>query len=95
MIKGLLTRLGRKMTDFPMKPSLAKVLIAAVDIGCSEGCSHQDQTRQGHSSRCGYLELTGKLALIRGARHLLATSSDWNLGVWFSRLARLCPNNSR
>ncbi|PHH71444.1 hypothetical protein CDD82_6503 [Ophiocordyceps australis] len=34
--EGLLTRLGRKMADFPMEPSLAKVLIAAVDYGCSE-----------------------------------------------------------
>lgn len=33
---GLLTRLGRKMADFPMDPSLAKVLIAAVDIDCSD-----------------------------------------------------------
>ncbi|WEW57763.1 DEAH-box ATP-dependent RNA helicase prp22 [Emydomyces testavorans] len=34
--EGLLTRLGRKMADFPMEPSLAKVLIASVDMGCSE-----------------------------------------------------------
>ncbi|KAL2114289.1 hypothetical protein VUR80DRAFT_9511 [Thermomyces stellatus] len=34
--EGLLTRLGRKMADFPMEPSLAKVLIAAVDAGCSD-----------------------------------------------------------
>lgn len=34
--EGLLTRLGRKMADFPMEPSLAKVLIAAVDLGCSD-----------------------------------------------------------
>ncbi|KKA27897.1 hypothetical protein TD95_004992 [Thielaviopsis punctulata] len=34
--EGLLTRLGRKMADFPMEPSLAKVLIAAVDRGCSD-----------------------------------------------------------
>ncbi|MCJ1409366.1 DEAH-box ATP-dependent RNA helicase prp22 [Ptychographa xylographoides] len=34
--EGLLTRLGRKMADFPMEPSLAKVLIASVDIGCSD-----------------------------------------------------------
>ena len=34
--EGLLTRLGRKMADFPMEPALAKVLIASVDIGCSE-----------------------------------------------------------
>jgi ATP-dependent RNA helicase DHX8/PRP22 len=34
--EGLLTRLGRKMADFPMDPSLAKVLIASVDIGCSD-----------------------------------------------------------
>ena len=34
--EGFLTRLGRKMADFPMGPSLAKVLIAAVDIGCSD-----------------------------------------------------------
>ncbi|KAL4913940.1 P-loop containing nucleoside triphosphate hydrolase protein [Aspergillus aurantiobrunneus] len=34
--EGLLTRLGRKMADFPMEPALAKVLIASVDLGCSE-----------------------------------------------------------
>ena len=34
--EGLLTRLGRKMADFPMEPALAKVLIASVDGGCSE-----------------------------------------------------------
>ena len=34
--EGLLTRLGRKMADFPMEPALAKVLIASVGIGCSD-----------------------------------------------------------
>ncbi|KAL8821467.1 MAG: hypothetical protein Q9223_000517 [Gallowayella weberi] len=34
--EGLLTRLGRKMADFPMEPALAKVLIYSVDIGCSD-----------------------------------------------------------
>lgn len=34
--EGLLTRLGRKMADFPMEPALAKVLIASVDLQCSE-----------------------------------------------------------
>lgn len=34
--EGLLTRLGRKMADFPMEPQLAKTLIASVDFGCSE-----------------------------------------------------------
>lgn len=34
--EGLLTRLGRKMADFPMEPSLAKVLIAAVGLDCSD-----------------------------------------------------------
>ncbi|EFR00166.1 pre-mRNA-splicing factor ATP-dependent RNA helicase prp22 [Nannizzia gypsea CBS 118893] len=34
--EGLLTRLGRKMADFPMDPGLAKVLIASVDMGCSD-----------------------------------------------------------
>lgn len=34
--EGLLTRLGRKMADFPMEPSLAKVLIAAGELGCSD-----------------------------------------------------------
>ncbi|KAL2760315.1 hypothetical protein ACRALDRAFT_2024327 [Sodiomyces alcalophilus JCM 7366] len=33
--EGLLTRLGRKMADFPMEPSLAKVLIMSVDMQCS------------------------------------------------------------
>ncbi|KAG2125289.1 P-loop containing nucleoside triphosphate hydrolase protein [Suillus cothurnatus] len=31
--EGLLTRLGRKMADFPMEPPLAKILIASVEFG--------------------------------------------------------------
>ena len=34
--EGLLTRLGRKMAEFPLEPQLAKVLLASVDLGCSE-----------------------------------------------------------
>ena len=34
--EGLLTRLGRRMADFPMEPALAKSLIMSVDLGCSE-----------------------------------------------------------
>jgi ATP-dependent RNA helicase DHX8/PRP22 len=34
--EGLLTRLGRKMADFPLEPTLAKMLIASVKLGCSE-----------------------------------------------------------
>lgn len=34
--EGLLTRLGRKMADFPLEPTLAKMLIASVELGCSE-----------------------------------------------------------
>lgn len=34
--EGLLTRLGRKMADFPMEPAMAKVLIASVEHKCSE-----------------------------------------------------------
>ena len=34
--EGLLTRLGRKMADFPMEPTLAKVVIASESIGCSD-----------------------------------------------------------
>lgn len=36
--EGLLTRVGRKMADFPLDPSLAKMLIQSVDYGCSEEC---------------------------------------------------------
>lgn len=34
--EGLLTRIGRKMADFPMMPSLSKVLISSVELRCSE-----------------------------------------------------------
>jgi len=34
--EGLLTRLGRRMAEFPMSPALAKMLLTAVDLGCSE-----------------------------------------------------------
>ena len=34
--EGLLTRLGRKMAEFPLEPSLSKTLLISVDLGCSE-----------------------------------------------------------
>uniref|UniRef100_A0A7S3ZC24 RNA helicase n=1 Tax=Lotharella globosa TaxID=91324 RepID=A0A7S3ZC24_9EUKA len=34
--EGLLTRLGRKMAEFPLEPSLSKILIKSADLGCSE-----------------------------------------------------------
>ena len=33
--EGLLTRLGRKMAEFPLEPQLAKILIVSANIGCS------------------------------------------------------------
>ncbi|GMT11324.1 hypothetical protein PFISCL1PPCAC_2621, partial [Pristionchus fissidentatus] len=33
---GLLTRLGRRMAEFPLEPSLSKLLIMSVDLGCSD-----------------------------------------------------------
>ncbi|VDM61265.1 unnamed protein product [Angiostrongylus costaricensis] len=33
---GLLTKLGRRMAEFPLEPSLAKLLIMSVELGCSE-----------------------------------------------------------
>ena len=34
--EGLLTRLGRKMAEFPLEPPLSKCILASVDFGCSE-----------------------------------------------------------
>nr|XP_043607502.1 probable pre-mRNA-splicing factor ATP-dependent RNA helicase DEAH5 [Erigeron canadensis] len=34
--EGLLTKLGRKMTEFPLEPPLSKMLLASVDLGCSD-----------------------------------------------------------
>ena len=34
--EGLLTRLGRKMAEFPLEPSLSKMLIVSYDLGCSD-----------------------------------------------------------
>jgi len=34
--EGLLTRLGRKMAEFPLEPNLSKMLILSVDLGCSD-----------------------------------------------------------
>jgi len=34
--EGLLTRLGRRMAEFPLEPNLAKMLIMAVNIQCSD-----------------------------------------------------------
>lgn len=34
--EGLLTRLGRRMAEFPLEPMLSKMLIMSVHLGCSE-----------------------------------------------------------
>lgn len=34
--EGYLTKLGRRMADFPMEPALSKVLISSVDAGCAQ-----------------------------------------------------------
>ncbi|KAI9501076.1 putative ATP dependent RNA helicase [Coemansia spiralis] len=34
--EGLLTRIGRKMAEFPMSPELAKAILVSVEYGCSE-----------------------------------------------------------
>ncbi|KAK9941383.1 hypothetical protein M0R45_017988 [Rubus argutus] len=34
--EGFLTRLGRKMAEFPLDPPLSKMLLANVDLGCSD-----------------------------------------------------------
>eukprot|EP00965_Chrysotila_dentata_P163336 5394981-Pleurochrysis_carterae.AAC.1 len=34
--EGLLTRLGRRMAEFPLEPPMSKILIQSVDLGCSE-----------------------------------------------------------
>ena len=37
--EGLLTRLGRKMAEFPLEPPMSKTLIASVDLKCSRRSS--------------------------------------------------------
>ena len=34
--EGLLTKLGRKMAEFPLEPPLSKMLLTSVDFGCTE-----------------------------------------------------------
>jgi HrpA-like RNA helicase len=34
--EGLLTRLGRRMAEFPLEPNLAKMLIQSTHLGCSD-----------------------------------------------------------
>jgi ATP-dependent RNA helicase DHX8/PRP22 len=34
--EGLLTRLGRKMAEFPLEPCLSKMLITSVEYGCAD-----------------------------------------------------------
>lgn len=33
---GFLTKLGRKIDEFPLEPPLSKMLLASVDLGCSD-----------------------------------------------------------
>eukprot|EP00455_Lapot_gusevi_P046863 TRINITY_DN6241_c0_g2_i4.p1 TRINITY_DN6241_c0_g2~~TRINITY_DN6241_c0_g2_i4.p1 ORF type:complete len:657 (-),score=179.90 TRINITY_DN6241_c0_g2_i4:24-1901(-) len=34
--EGLLTRVGRKMAEFPLEPQLSKMLISSTELGCSD-----------------------------------------------------------
>ena len=34
--EGLLTKLGRRMSEFPLEPQLSKMLLASIDLNCSE-----------------------------------------------------------
>lgn len=34
--EGMLTRLGRKMAEFPLDPQLSKILLMSVELGCSD-----------------------------------------------------------
>lgn len=34
--EGLLTKLGRKMAEFPLDPPVSKMLIASVELECSD-----------------------------------------------------------
>ena len=38
--EGLLTRVGRKMAEFPLEPQLSKMLICSVELGCADVCLH-------------------------------------------------------
>jgi ATP-dependent RNA helicase DHX8/PRP22 len=33
---GLLTKLGRRMAEFPLEPPLSKMLLTSVDLECSD-----------------------------------------------------------
>ena len=37
--EGLLTRLGRRMAEFPLEPNLSKMLIMSVNLQCSDEAS--------------------------------------------------------
>lgn len=34
--EGLLTKLGRKMAEFPLEPPLSKMLLTSIDFSCTE-----------------------------------------------------------
>jgi ATP-dependent RNA helicase DHX8/PRP22 len=34
--EGLLTKVGKKMAEFPLEPPLSKMLLTSIDFGCSE-----------------------------------------------------------
>merc|ERR1719198_592185 len=34
--EGLLTRVGRRMAEFPLEPPMSKILMLSVELGCSE-----------------------------------------------------------
>jgi hypothetical protein len=77
--EGLLTRLGRRMAEFPLEPPMSKILIASVELGCSdevrEGAGGKVWSRLIYSFSCG-LRVKGGVVGGRKSRGFLHSSAD-------------------
>ena len=49
---GSLNPLGRQMVEFPLDPALSKMLIIAVDMGCSDDTLVSDLSAKKKSNQC-------------------------------------------
>ena len=49
---GSLNPLGRQMVEFPLDPALSKMLIIAVDMGCSDDTLVSDLSAKKKGNQC-------------------------------------------
>uniref|UniRef100_M8BG75 RNA helicase n=1 Tax=Aegilops tauschii TaxID=37682 RepID=M8BG75_AEGTA len=79
--EGLLTKLGRKMAEFPQEPPLSKMLLASVDLGCSDEIAWKAKQFSGPWCFENFLQITSLRRAQDVRKQLLEIMDRYRLDV--------------